>query len=184
MAKSTLEEKYQGECIGALRKEFGYKNQYEIPKLSKIVINCSLKEFLQDSKILDSVMGDISAIAGQKPVVRRAKKSISNFKLRAGQPIGLSVTLRRKKMYEFFNKLVNIALPRMRDFKGVNPMSFDKRGNYTMGFTEQIIFPEVNPDKASKVFGMDVTFVTTANTDDEGKALLKLLGMPFRGQNG
>lgn len=180
MAKSVLEERYCKEGVPSLVGTFGYKNNLEVPRLTKIVINTSLKEFLQDSKILDSVVGDISAISGQRPVVKKAKKAISNFKLRAGQPIGCVVTLRKKRMYEFLNRLVNVALPRVRDFKGVNSKSFDGRGNYTLGLTEQIIFPEINPDKTAKVFGMDISFVTTAKTDEEGKTLLKLLGMPFK----
>lgn len=180
MTKSTLEEKYLNDCVPFLRKEFGYTNAYEIPKLKMIVINTSLKEALQDSKILDAALNDIMAIAGQRPVLTRAKKSISNFKLRAGQPIGCRVTLRRKNMYEFLNRLVNVAMPRVRDFKGVSPKSFDGRGNYTLGLTEQIIFSEINPDKISKPFGMNITFVTTAKTDKEGKALLKFMGMPFK----
>lgn len=180
MAISQLEDKYRKEGVDALRKEFGFKNLYQIPKLSKIIVNTSLKEALQDAKIMDAAVNDIVAITGQRPTVTRAKKSISNFKLRAGQPIGCMVTLRRRRMYEFMSRLVNVTLPRVRDFKGAPLNSFDGHGNYTMGLTEQTIFPEINPDKTSKVFGMNITFVTTAKTDKEGKALLKLLGMPFR----
>jgi large subunit ribosomal protein L5 len=180
MARSTYEEKYYNECVPHLKKEFGYKNILSVPKLGKIVINTSLKEALQDAKILDAAVNDIAAITGQKPVVTRAKKSISNFKLRIGQAIGCCVTLRRRRMYEFLNRLVNVAMPRVRDFKGVDPKSFDGRGNYTLGLTEQIIFLEINPDKVTKVFGMNITFVTTAKTDKEGKALLKFMGMPFK----
>lgn len=180
MARSTYEEKYFSECVPFLMKEFGYKNMLQIPKLKMIVVNTSLKEATQDAKVLDAAVADIAAITGQKPVITRAKKSISNFKLRAGQAIGARVTLRRRHMYEFLNKLVNLALPRVRDFKGVDAKSFDHRGNYTLGLTEQIIFPEINPDKVSKVFGMNITFVTSAKTDKEGKALLKFMGMPFR----
>lgn len=180
MAKSTFEEKYLNECVPYLQKEFGYKNMLEIPKLKMIVINTSLKEALQDAKVLDAAVNDMAAIAGQRPVITRAKKSISNFKLRAGQAIGARVTLRRKRMFEFMNRLVNVALPRVRDFKGVDAKSFDGMGNYTLGLTEQIIFPEINPDKTSKVFGMNISFVTTAKTDKEGKALLKFMGMPFK----
>ena len=163
-----------------MKKEFGYKNSMEIPKLKMIVVNTSLKEATSDTKELDAAANDITAITGQRPVITKAKKSISNFKLRQGQPIGCRVTLRRKRMYEFMNKLVNVALPRVRDFKGIDAKAFDGRGNYTLGLTEQIIFPEINPDKVSKVFGMNITFVTTAKTDKEGKALLKFLGMPFK----
>ncbi len=180
MAKSTLEEKFINEGIPYLTKEFGYKNLLQVPALKMIVVNTSLKEATQDAKILDAAAADMGAITGQRPVITRAKKSISNFKLRQGQAIGCRVTLRRRRMFEFMNRLVNVALPRVRDFKGVDPKSFDGRGNYTLGLTEQIIFPEINPDKVSKVFGMNVTFVTTAKTDKEGKALLKFMGMPFR----
>ena len=180
MKKTPFEEKYFKECIPFLQKEFGYKNLLQVPKLVKIVVNTSLKEATQDAKVLDLAVADLTAITGQRPVVTRAKKSISNFKLRAGQPIGACVTLRRSRMFEFFNRLVNASLPRVRDFKGVDSKAFDGRGNYTLGLTEQIIFPEINPDKTSKVFGMNVSFVTTANTDKEGKALLKFMGMPFK----
>ncbi|PIR17292.1 MAG: 50S ribosomal protein L5 [Deltaproteobacteria bacterium CG11_big_fil_rev_8_21_14_0_20_49_13] len=179
MNKTHIEQKFLNECVPFLQKEFGYKNPFEMPKLKMIVVNTSLKEALQDSKVLDAAVADMAAITGQKPVITRAKKSISNFKLRAGQAIGARVTLRRKRMFEFLNRLVNVALPRVRDFKGVDAKSFDGRGNYTLGLTEQIIFPEINPDKTQKVFGMNVTFVTTAKTDKEGKALLKFMGMPF-----
>ncbi len=180
MAKSTLEEKFINEGIPYLTKEFGYKNLLQVPALKMIVVNTSLKEATQDAKILDAAAADMGAITGQRPVITRAKKSISNFKLRQGQAIGCRVTLRRRRMFEFMNRLVNVALPRVRDFKGVDPKSFDGRGNYTMGLTEQIIFPEINPDKVTRVFGMNVTFVTTARTDKEGKALLKFMGMPFK----
>ena len=180
MSKMPFEERYLSEGVKFLTKEFGYKNHLEVPALKMIVVNTSLKEATQDAKVLDAAANDIAAITGQRPVITRAKKSISNFKLRAGQAIGCRVTLRRKRMYEFLNKLVNVTLPRVRDFKGVNTKSFDGSGNYTLGLTEQIIFPEINPDKVSKVFGMNITFVTTAKTDKEGKALLKFMGMPFR----
>jgi large subunit ribosomal protein L5 len=180
MAKSTLEEKFVNEGVPYLTKEFGYKNLLQVPSLKMIVVNTSLKEATQDAKVLDSAAADMAAITGQRPVITRAKKSISNFKLRQGQPIGCRVTLRRRRMFEFMNRLVNVALPRVRDFKGVDPKSFDGRGNYTLGLTEQIIFPEINPDKVAKVFGMNITFVTTAKTDKEGKALLKFMGMPFK----
>jgi large subunit ribosomal protein L5 len=177
---SLFEQKFVKEGTVFLKKEFGYKNSMEIPKLKMIVVNTSLKEATSDTKVLDAAANDITAITGQRPVITKAKKSISNFKLRQGQPIGCRVTLRRKRMYEFMNKLVNVALPRVRDFKGIDAKAFDGRGNYTLGLTEQIIFPEINPDKVSKVFGMNITFVTTAKTDKEGKALLKFLGMPFK----
>lgn len=152
----------------------------EIPKLKMIVINTSLKEALQDAKVLDAAVNDMAAIAGQRPVITRAKKSISNFKLRAGQAIGARVTLRRKRMFEFMNRLVNVALPRVRDFKGVDAKSFDGMGNYTLGLTEQIIFPEINPDKTSKVFGMNISFVTTAKTDKEGKRCSSSWACPLK----
>lgn len=177
---STYEDKYAKECVPFLQKEFGYKNMLEVPKLKAIVVNTSIKEAVQDAKILDVAANDIAIITGQRPVITRAKKSISNFKLRAGQPIGARVTLRRRRMYEFFNKLVNVAMPRVRDFKGIDAKSFDGSGNYTLGLTEQIMFSEINPDKISKVFGMNITFITTAKTDKEGKALLGFMGMPFR----
>lgn len=177
---SALEKKYNEECVPHLMKQFGYKNRMEAPKLSKIVINLSIKEALQDVKILENAANEIAAISGQKPALKKAKKSIANFKLRKGQAIGAMVTLRKKSMYEFLNRLVNVALPRVRDFKGVSAKSFDGRGNYTLGLTEQIIFPEINFDKVSKVTGMNVTFVTTARKDEEGRALLGLMGMPFK----
>lgn len=177
---SVVERKYNDECIPVLMKQFGFTNRMQAPRLKKIVINTSMKEALQDIKVLDTAAGEIAAISGQKPVIKRAKKSIANFKLRKGQAIGAMVTLRKKTMYEFMNRLVNVALPRVRDFKGVSPKSFDGRGNYTLGLTEQIIFPEINFDKVTKVSGMNVTFVTTARNDEEGKTLLGFLGMPFR----
>lgn len=180
MKRTPFEQKYYDECIPFLRKEFGYKNLLQVPKITKIVVNTSLKEALQDAKLLDAAANDIAAITGQKPVIKRAKKSISNFKLRAGQPIGACVVLRKTRMFEFFNRLVNVSLPRVRDFKGVDPRAFDGRGNYTLGLTEQTIFPEINADKTSKVIGMNISFVTTARTDKEGKALLKFMGMPFK----
>lgn len=180
MARSVIEEKYLKEALPALMKEFSYKNVMQVPKLQKIVLNTSIKEGVQDPKILDYAAGEIGQITGQKPVITRARKSIANFKLRAGVPIGVKVTLRGKRMYEFFNRLVNIAIPRVRDFKGLSPKSFDGKGSYTLGLTEQIIFPEINFDKIQRVFGMNITFVTSARTDDEGRALLKELGMPFR----
>lgn len=177
---SFLEKKYVEECVPALMKQFGYTSRMQVPRIEKIVINTSMKEALQDIKVLETAAEELAAITGQRPVITRAKKSIANFKLRKGQAVGARVTLRKKMMFEFFNRFVNIALPRARDFKGVSPKSFDGRGNYTIGLTEQIIFPEINFDKVSKVNGMNVTFCTNARTDDEGRALLGLLGMPFR----
>jgi len=174
------EEKYLKEVVPHLISKFGYKNIHEVPCIKKVVINTSVKEGAHDPKIFDGVMADLAAITGQKPVLRRARKAIANFKLRAGMPIGCMVTLRRKMMYEFINRFVNIALPRVRDFKGLSPRGFDGHGNYTLGLTEQMIFPEVNYDKVEKIFGMNITFVTTAKTDEEAMELLKGMGLPFR----
>ncbi len=178
--KARLQEYYEKEVVSQLIKEFGYKNPMQVPRLVKIVINMGLGEATQNIKILDSAMEELALITGQRPIIRRARKSIAAFKLRAGMPIGCKVTLRRTRMYDFFDKLVHFALPRVRDFKGVSDKSFDGRGNYTLGIREHIIFPEINYDKIDKVKGMNVTFVTTAKTDEEGKALLEKLGMPFR----
>jgi large subunit ribosomal protein L5 len=178
--KARLQEYYEKEVIPQLIKEFGYKNPMQVPRLVKIVINMGLGEATQNIKILDAAMEELALITGQKPIIRRARKSIAAFKLRAGMPIGCKVTLRRTRMYDFFDKLVHFALPRVRDFKGVSDKSFDGRGNYTLGIREHIIFPEINYDKIDKVKGMNITFVTTAKTDEEGKALLEKLGMPFR----
>ena len=175
-----LKSKYKQEVIAGLMKEFGYKNPNEVPKLTKVVVNMGLGEAIQNNKLLDSAVEQLTAITGQKPVVTRARKSIANFKLRQGQSIGTMVTLRQSKMFEFLDRLMNIALPRVRDFKGVSSKSFDGAGNYTLGVKEQIIFPEINYDKIDKVKGMNVTIVTTAKTDEEARALLRLLGMPFR----
>ena len=161
-------------------KRFNYKNIMEVPKLDKIVINMGLGEAIQNIKILDSAVQELASISGQKPVITKAKKSIAQFKLRAGMPIGCMVTLRKEKMYEFFNRLVNTALPRVRDFKGISGKSFDGRGNYALGIREQLIFPEIHYDKIDKVKGMNIVIGTTAKTDEEAKELLKLLGMPFR----
>src|SRR3990167_5931633 len=177
---SWVFKKYRGECIPMLMEQFKYKNIMECPKLDKIVVNTCIKEATSDKKVLDKAAADISQITGQRPLLTKAKKSISNFKLRQGQPIGCCTTLRRLKMYEFFNRLVNIALPRVRDFKGVSNKAFDGRGNYTLGLTEHIIFPEIQYDKVEKAMGMNITFVTTATTNEEAKALLKGLGMQFR----
>ena len=178
MAK--LKEIYQEKTVPALMKRFNYKNRMEVPKLEKIVINMGLGEAIQNIKILDSAVQELSQITGQKPVITKAKKSIAQLKLRTGMPIGCMVTLRRERMYEFFNRLVNVTLPRVRDFKGLSGKSFDGRGNYALGIREQLIFPEIHYDKIDKVKGMNIVIVTTAKTDEEGKELLKLLGMPFK----
>jgi large subunit ribosomal protein L5 len=178
MAK--LKDLYQENVIPALMKRFGYQNRMEVPRLDKIVINMGLGEAIQNIKILDSAVQELSQITGQKPIITKAKKSIAQFKLRTGMPIGCMVTLRKERMNEFFSRLVNIALPRVRDFKGVSGKSFDGRGNYSLGIREQLIFPEIHYDKIDKVKGMNIIIVTTAKTDEEGKELLKLLGMPFR----
>ncbi|MGB9629234.1 MAG: 50S ribosomal protein L5 [Thermodesulfobacteriota bacterium] len=178
MAK--LKEIYQEKVVPALMKRFNYRNKMEVPKLEKIVINMGLGEAIQNIKILDSAVQELSLITGQKPVITKAKKSIAQFKLRTGMPIGCMVTLRKERMYEFFNRLVNVALPRVRDFKGLSGKSFDGRGNYALGIREQLIFPEIHYDKIDKVKGMNIVIVTTAKTDEEGKELLRLLGMPFR----
>ena len=178
MAK--LKDLYQENVIPALMKRFGYQNRMEVPRLDKIVINMGLGEAIQNIKILDSAVQELSQITGQKPIITKAKKSIAQFKLRTGMPIGCMVTLRKERMCEFFSRLVNIALPRVRDFKGVSGKSFDGRGNYSLGIREQLIFPEIHYDKIDKVKGMNIIIVTTARTDEEGKELLKLLGMPFR----
>lgn len=178
MAK--LKDLYQEKVTPALMKRFGYQNRMEVPRLEKIVINMGLGEAIQNIKILDSAVQELSQITGQKPIITKAKKSIAQFKLRTGMPIGCMVTLRKERMYEFFNRLVNVTLPRVRDFKGVSGKSFDGRGNYSLGIREQLIFPEIHYDKIDKVKGMNIIIVTTAKTDEEGKELLKLLGMPFR----
>ena len=177
---TRLHERYQREIVPALMQDFGYTNRLAVPKLAKIVLNMGLGEAVQNSKIIDSALEEMTAIAGQKPVVTRAKKAISNFKLRAGLPIGVAVTLRGDRMYEFLDRLVSVALPRVRDFRGVPDRSFDGRGNYSLGIREQVIFPEINLDKVDKIKGLTVVICTTARTDAEGKALLRHLGMPFR----
>jgi len=177
---ARLKEVYQEKVVPALIKRFNYKNGMEVPRLEKIVVNMGLGEAIQNVKILDSAAQELSQITGQKPVITKAKKSIAQFKLRTGMPIGCMVTLRKERMYEFFNRLVNIALPRVRDFKGLSGKSFDGRGNYALGIREQLIFPEIHYDKIDKIKGMNIVIVTTAKTDEEGKELLKLLGMPFR----
>ena len=176
---SRLKETYLNEIRDALQKKFEYKNVMEIPKLDKIVINMGVGEAKENAKILETAVKDLEIITGQKPVITRAKHSVANFKLREGQPIGCKVTLRGDKMYEFLDRLVNLALPRVRDFRGVNPNAFDGRGNYALGIKEQIIFPEIEYDKVDKVRGMDIIFVTTANTDEEARELLTLFNMPF-----
>ncbi|KJS22815.1 MAG: 50S ribosomal protein L5 [Clostridiaceae bacterium BRH_c20a] len=176
---ARLKEKYLNDVVPALQQKFNFKNVMEIPKLEKVIINIGLGEAVQNPKALDAALIDLTTISGQKPVVTKAKKSIAAFKLRAGMPIGVKVTLRGERMYEFVDKLINVALPRVRDFRGVSPKSFDGRGNYSMGLKEQLLFPEIEYDKIDKIRGMEVVFTTTAKTDEEGRELLKLLGMPF-----
>ncbi|MBW1762984.1 MAG: 50S ribosomal protein L5 [Deltaproteobacteria bacterium] len=175
-----LRNKYKDEIIPQLMKDFGFKNVMQVPKLERIVVNMGLGEAVQNAKLIESASEELSAITGRKPIVTRAKKSIASFKLREGMPIGVMVTLRGEQMYDFLDRLVSIALPRTRDFKGISPKAFDGRGNYTLGIREQIVFPEVNYDKIDRIKGMNVTLVTTAETDEQGRALLKSLGMPFR----
>lgn len=177
---ARLNETYRKDVVPKLTEKFRYTNPMQVPKLEKVIINMGLGEAIENIKILDSAAEEIGIITGQKPVITKARKSISNFKLRAGVPIGIKVTLRRNRMYYFLDKLMAVALPRVRDFKGISPKGFDGRGNYTLGIKEQIIFPEVNYDKIDKIKGMNITIVTTARTDEEGMELLRLLGMPFR----
>lgn len=177
---SRLKETYQTDLMPALTKEFRYTSPMEVPRLEKIVLNMGLGEAIQNIKVLDAAMEELTLIAGQRPVVTRARKSIASFKLREGMPIGCMVTLRKGMMYEFFDKLVNVALPRVRDFRGLSDKSLDGRGNYTLGIKEHIIFPEIEYDKIDKIKGLNITIVTTAKTDEEGKALLKMMGMPFK----
>ena len=176
---SRLKEQYQNEIVDAMIKKFGYKNIMEVPKLDKVVINMGVGEAKDNAKLLDAAIADMEKITGQKAVVCQAKKSVANFKIREGMPIGCKVTLRGEKMYEFVDRLVNLALPRVRDFRGVNPNAFDGRGNYALGIKEQLIFPEIEYDKVDKVRGMDIIFVTTANTDEEARELLTQFNMPF-----
>ena len=176
---ARLKDYYKQEVAPALMKKFAYKSVMQIPKLDKIVINVGAGEAKDNAKVIDSITTDIAAITGQRPQVCRAKKSVANFKLRAGMPIGVKVTLRGDRMYEFMDRFFNVALPRVRDFRGINPNSFDGRGNYNMGIREQLIFPEIEYDKIDKVRGMDICFVTTANTDEESRELLTLMGAPF-----
>ena len=177
---ARLKEKYGREVVWRMFEELGYKSKMQVPRLHKIVVNMGLGEALQNPKLLDSATRELAVITGQKPVVTRARKSIANFKLREGMSIGCRVTLRRERMYEFFDRLVSIAIPRVRDFKGISDKSFDGRGNFTMGIQEQIVFPEIDYDKIEKIMGMNITIVTTARTDEEGRVLLTHLGMPFR----
>ena len=176
---NRLQEKYNNEIVPAMIENFGYKNIMQVPKLNKIVINMGVGEAKDNSKVLDSAVKDLEIIAGQKAVVTKAKKSIANFKIREGLPIGCKVTLRGEKMYDFADRLINLALPRVRDVRGVSANSFDGRGNYALGIKEQLIFPEIEYDKVDKVRGMDVIFVTTANTDEEARELIRLFGMPY-----
>lgn len=177
---SRLQNQYRQDVVPALTKEFGYGNPMQVPKVAKIVLNIGLGEALQNARAVDAAVGDLTAIAGQKPVVTKAKKSVANFKLRQGQSIGAMVTLRGPRMYEFLDRLINIALPRIRDFRGVSRRSFDGRGNYSLGLREQIVFPEIDYDKVDKLRGLEISIVTSASNDAEGYALLKQFGMPFR----
>lgn len=177
---NRLQDKYQNEVVPAMMKEFNYKSVMEVPAIEKVVVNIGVGDAIQNSKLLDEAVEELSAITGQQPVITKAKKSIANFKLREGMPIGCKVTLRRQKMYEFLDKLFNISLPRVRDFRGVSDTSFDGRGNYTLGIKEQIIFPEIDFDKVNRSRGMDVVIVTSAKTNEEAKALLTKMGMPFK----
>jgi large subunit ribosomal protein L5 len=176
---SQLKERYRNEIVPKLMELYKYRNVMQVPRLSKVVLNIGLGEAVRDAKALEAAEGDLTTISGQHPVITRAKKSIASFRLRAGMPIGMKVTLRGERMYDFFEKLVNAALPRIREFQGVSPDGFDGRGNYTLGVKEQIIFPEVDYDKIDKVRGLEVSIITTANTNEEGKHLLEALGMPF-----
>ena len=177
---STLKDYYNSTVAPAMMKKFGYQNVMQIPKLDKVVVNVAAGEAKDNAKVIDAIMNDLSLITGQKPVVCRAKKSVANFKLREGMPIGVKVTLRGEKMYEFVYKLFNVSFPRVRDFRGINGNSFDGRGNYAFGLKEQIIFPEINIDQVDRIQGMNITFVTSAPTDEEGYALLKAFGLPFK----
>ena len=176
---ARLQDRYRNEVVPTLMREFGYKNVMQVPKLEKIVVNIGLGEAINNARAVDAAVGDLTAVAGQKPVVTRAKKSIAAFKLRAGMPIGAMVTLRGPRMYEFLDRLTSVTLPRIRDFRGVSPNSFDGRGNYTLGLREQLAFAEIDYDRIDKTRGLEMSFVTTARTDEEGRRLLELLGMPF-----
>ena len=177
---ARLQDRYKAEIVPRLKEKFGYRNVMQVPRLSKVVVNMGLGDAIENVKVIETAAAEIGIITGQKPVVTKARKSIANFKLREGVPIGVMVTLRRDRMYHFLDKLITIALPRVRDFKGVSPKGFDGRGNYTLGIKEQIMFPEVNYDKIDKIRGMNITIVTTARTDEEGLELLRLMGIPFR----
>ena len=177
---SRLKEKYQQEVVPALQKEFNYKNPMQVPGVHKVVVNIGMGEVIQNAKAMDAAVSDLATITGQRPVITRAKRSVAAFKLREGMQIGCMVTLRGDRMYQFLDKLVNVALPSLRDFQGVSPEAFDGRGNYTLGLREQLVFPEIDYDKVDKVRGMEVSIVTTARTDEEGRRLLKLMGMPFK----
>jgi large subunit ribosomal protein L5 len=177
---ARLQDRYKEEIVPKLKEKFGYRNVMQVPRLHKVVVNMGLGDAIENVKVIETAAAEISIITGQKPVVTKARKSIANFKLREGVPIGVMVTLRRDRMYNFLDKLIAIALPRVRDFKGVSPRAFDGRGNYTLGIREQIMFPEVNYDKIDKIRGMNITIVTTARTDEEGLELLRLMGIPFR----
>ncbi len=176
---SRLKDQYNGVIVDEMKNKFGYKNIMQVPKLDKIVINMGIGEAKDNAKVLEAAVKDLETISGQKAVITKAKKSVANFKLREGMPIGCKVTLRGEKMFEFADRLINLALPRVRDFRGVNPNAFDGRGNYALGLKEQLIFPEIEYDKVDKIRGMDIIFVTTANTDEEARELLTLFGMPF-----
>jgi large subunit ribosomal protein L5 len=180
MAATTVKEHYQQKVVPALQKQFGYKNPNQVPRIEKVVVNMGLGEAVQNAKMIDSAVEQLGSITGQRPVVTRARKSVASFKLREGMPIGTMVTLRREHMYEFIERLFSVALARVKDFRGVSPKAFDGKGNYTLGIKEQIIFPEISYDKIEKIKGMNITFVTTARTDEEARALLKEMGMPFR----
>jgi len=180
MAVPRLKEKYQKEVVAALSEEFSYKNPMQVPRVTKVTVNMGVGEGVQDAKVLEEAATQLVQIAGQKPQLRRARKSVANFKLREGMPVGQRVTLRGDRMYEFLDRLVSVALPRIRDFRGVSPRSFDGRGNFNLGVKEQIIFPEIDYDKIDRIRGLDIAITTTAKTDDEGRALLRLMGMPFR----
>lgn len=180
MTMSRLKERYLNEVVPELMKRFGYRNPMQVPKVEKIVINMGVGDAAADSKALDAAMQNLAMLSGQKPAITRAKKSVANFKIRQGMPIGCKVTLRGQRMYDFLDKLMNVSLPRIRDFRGVSPKSFDGRGNYNLGIREQLIFPEIDYDSIDKIRGMDICIVTTAETDEEAFALLSLLGMPFR----
>ncbi len=177
---ARLQDQYKAEIVPKLKEKFGYRNVMQVPRLSKVVVNMGLGDAIENVKVIETAAAEIAIITGQKAVVTKARKSIANFKLREGVPIGVMVTLRRDRMYHFLDKLIAIALPRVRDFKGVSPRGFDGRGNYTLGIREQIMFPEVNYDKIDKIRGMNITIVTTARTDEEGLELLRLMGIPFR----